>query len=44
VTAISGTGFGQSVLKVINESPVLKLIYDNNLLGALVGTVFKAFS
>lgn len=43
VTAISGTGFGQSVVKVINESPVLKLIYDNNLLVTLAGKVFKAF-
>ena len=42
ITAISGTAFGESVLKVINESPVLKLIYDNNLLGMLVSSVFKA--
>lgn len=43
VTAISGTSFGESVLNVINESPVLKLIYDNNLLVILAGSVFKAF-
>ena len=42
ITALSGTAFGESVLKVINESPVLKLIYDNNLLGMLVSSVFKA--
>lgn len=43
VTAISGSEFGQSVVKVINESPVLKLIYDNNLLVTFAGKVFKAF-
>lgn len=43
VTAISGTAFGESVLKVINESPVLRVIYDNNLLVTLAGSVFKAF-
>ena len=43
VTAISGSEFGQSVVKVINESPLLKLIYDNNLLVTVAGKVFKAF-
>ena len=43
VTAISGTAFGESVLKVINESPVLRVIYDNNLLVMAAGSIFKAF-
>ena len=43
VTAISGTAFGESVLKVINESPVLRVIYDNNLLVIAAGSIFKAF-
>ena len=44
LTAISGTSVGIAALNVVEESPVLKFIYDNNMLIALAGKVFKAFS
>ena len=43
ITAISGTAVGTSIMEVIESSPVLKLIYNNNMLMTLAGKVFKAF-
>ena len=43
LTAISGTSVGIAALNVVEESPVLKLIYNNNLLVTLAGKVFNAF-
>lgn len=43
LTAISGTSVGIAALNVVEESPVLRLIYNNNLLVTLAAKVFKAF-
>ncbi len=43
IMAISQTSFGTKIVDVIEQSAVLKLIYDNNLLLTTAKSVFKIF-
>lgn len=43
VMAISQTPFGVKIVDVIDQSAVLKLIYDNNLLLTAAKSIFKVF-
>ena len=43
VMAFSGSDFGATCMKVINDSVVLKFIYDNNLFTLITGSIFKVF-
>ena len=43
VMSFSGSEFGATCMKVINNSVVLKFIYDNNLLTLITSSIFKVF-
>ena len=43
IMAFSGSEFGANCMRVINDSWVLKMIYDHNLLEATAKAIFKVF-